>query len=127
MGDKISLSGDFRGSIINIKSKLTNVQQSVGTIPTENLDARKELENLVGQLSETLQQVPENNREDALAVADLTQSLVETAKAEQPNKTTLQITGDGLKKAAQNLAEVMPAVLTIATQIVAAVAKLVVK
>jgi methyl-accepting chemotaxis protein len=125
MPDNIKMSGDFRGAIINIKSTLTNVQQSVGAMSTEDPNARKELEDLIGQLSESLQQVPENNREDAMAVADLTQSLVETAKAEQPNKTTLQITGDGLKKAAQNLAEVMPAVLTIATQIVAAVAKLV--
>ena len=127
MPDNINLSGDFRGAVINIKSTLTNVQQSVGAIATEDPNTRQELEDLIGQLSESLQQVPEDNREDAQAVADLTQSLVETAKAEQPNKTTLQITGEGLKKAAQNLAEVMPAVLTIATQIVAAVAKLVVK
>jgi hypothetical protein len=69
--------------------------------------------------------VPENHKEDAQAVADLTQTLVESAKAEKPNKTTLQITGEGLKKAAQNLAEVMPTVITIAAQIVAAVIKIV--
>jgi methyl-accepting chemotaxis protein len=127
MPDNIKMSGDFRGAIINIKSTLTNVQQSVGAMATEDPNARQELEELIGQLSENLQQVPENNREDAQAVADLTQSLVETAKAEQPNKTTLQITGEGLKKAAQNLAEVMPAVIPIVTQIVAAVAKIIAK
>jgi len=36
----------------------------------------------------------------------------------------LQITGEGLKQAAQNLAEVMPTVVTIASQIVMTVAKL---
>jgi hypothetical protein len=36
----------------------------------------------------------------------------------------LQITGDGLKKAAQNLADVMPVVLTLASQIVMTVTKL---
>ena len=125
MADNIKMSGDFRGAIINIKSTLTNVQQSIGTMQTEDPEARKELEKLVGQLSEALQNVPENHKEDAQAVADLTQSLVESANTEQPNKTTLQITGEGLKKAAQNLAEVMPTVITIATQIVATVAKVV--
>ena len=41
MADRINLSGDFRGSIINIKSTLTNVQQSVGDIRTDDQDARK--------------------------------------------------------------------------------------
>jgi hypothetical protein len=125
MPDNINLSGDFRGAIINIKSTLTNVQQSVGTMASEDPEARRELEKLIGQLSEALQKVPENNKEDAQAVADLTQSLVESAKVEKPNKTMLQITGEGLKKAAQNLAEVLPTVLPIATQIVAAVLKIV--
>jgi ElaB/YqjD/DUF883 family membrane-anchored ribosome-binding protein len=125
MPDNITMSGDFRGAIINIKSTLTNVQQSVGAMATEDLEARKELEKLIGQLSDALQKVPEGHKEDAQAVADITQTLVDSAKAEKPNKTTLQITGDGLKKAAENLAEVLPAVLPIATQIVAAVIKIV--
>jgi hypothetical protein len=50
--------------------------------------------------------------------------LVEQAKSEKPNKTMLQITGDGLKQAAQNLAEVMPAVVTIASQIVMSIARI---
>jgi len=124
MPDNINLSGDFRGAVINIKSTLTNVQQSVGTMAAEDPEARKELEKLIGQLSESLQKVPEEHKEDAQAVADFTQSLVDSAKVEKPNKTTLQITGEGLKKAAQNLAEVLPAVIPIATQIVAAVMKI---
>jgi hypothetical protein len=51
MGDKISLSGDFRGAVVNIKSTLTNVQQSVGEIRSEDESTRKELEKLIGELS----------------------------------------------------------------------------
>jgi methyl-accepting chemotaxis protein len=125
MADRINLSGDFRGAIVNIKSTLTNVQQSVGEIRTDDQDARKELEKLIGQLSEALQKVPDKNQEHAQAVAETAKALVDTAKAEKPNKTMIQITGEGLKQAAKNLADVMPVVVTIAGQIALTVAKLI--
>jgi chromosome segregation ATPase len=124
MADRFNMSGDFRGAIINIKSKLTDVQQTVGQIQTEDETARKELETLIGQLSEALQKVPAGNEEQAEAVAETAKVLVDTAKAEKPNKTMLQISGEGLKQAAENLAGVMPIVASIAGQIVLAVAKL---
>jgi methyl-accepting chemotaxis protein len=125
MADRINLSGDFRGSIVNIKSTLTNVQQSVGEIRTDDQNARKELEKLIGQLSEALQKVPEKSQEQAEAVAETAKALVDTAKAEKPNKVMVQITGESLKQAAKNLADVMPIVALIAGQIVVAVTKLV--
>jgi len=118
------MSGDFRGAIINIKSTLTNVQQSIGDIHSNDEVARKELETLIGQLSEALQKIPVENQEQAQAVAETAKVLVDTAKAEKPNKTMLQISGEGLKQAAQNLAEVMPVVATIAGQVVMTVAKM---
>ena len=124
MADRFNMSGDFRGAIINIKSTLTNVQQSVGEIHSTDETARKELEMLIGQLSESLQKVPPENQEQAQAVAETAKVLVDTAKAETPNKTMLQISSEGLKQAAQNLAGVMPAVVSIASQIVMTVAKL---
>ena len=124
MADRINLSGDFRGSIINIKSTLTNVQQSVGQIRTDDQSTRKELEKLIGELSEALQKVPAKNQEQAEAVAETAKALVDTAKAEKPNKVMLQISGEGLKQAAKNLSDVMPLVVAIASQIVLTVAKL---
>ena len=44
--------------------------------------------------------------------------------AASPNTGVNSITGEGLKQAAQNLADVMPTVLTIATQIVATITRL---
>jgi hypothetical protein len=79
---------------------------------------------LIGQLSEALQNVPEGQQEQAQAVAETAKVLVDTAKAEKPNKTMLQISGEGLKQAAQNLAGVMPTVVTIAGRIVLAVSNL---
>ncbi len=124
MADRFNMSGDFRGAIVNIKSTLTNVQQSIGEIRTTDETTRKELEALIEQLSEALQTVPAEKQEQAEAVAETAKVLVETAKAEKPNKTMLQISGEGLKQAAQNLAGVLPTVVTIASQIVMTVIKL---
>lgn len=124
MADRFNMSGDFRGAIINIKSTLTNVQQSIGEIHSGDETARKELESLIGQLSEALEKVPEGHQEQAQAVAETAKVLVDTAKAEKPNKTMLQISGEGLKQAAQNLAGVMPTVVNIASRIVLAIANL---
>ena len=125
MPDRYNMSGDFRGAIINIKSTLTNLQHSVGDIRTDDQNARKELEKLIGQLSEALQKVPEKSQEHAEAVAETAKALVDTAKAETPNKTMVKITAEGLKQAAQNLADVMPVVVTIAGNIALTVAKLI--
>ena len=125
MPDQFNMRGDFRGAIVNIKSTLTNVQQSVGEIATNDETARKELEKLIQQLSDALQKVPAEKQEEAQAVAETAKTLVDSAKAEKPNKTMLKITGEGLKQAAQNLTDVMPTVIPIAGQIALAVMKLV--
>ncbi len=124
MADRIEMSGDFRGAIVNIKSTLTNVQQSVGDIRTDDLASRAELEKLIGQLSEALQKVPAANEEQAEAVAETAKALMDTATADKPNKTMITVTAEGLKMAAQNLAEVMPTVVTIAGQIALTVSNL---
>ena len=124
MGDQFNMSGDFRGAIVNIQSTLTNVQQKVNEIRTDNVDARQELAKLIAQLSDVLREVPDSKQEQAEAVAQTAKALIDTAKSEKPNQTLLQITGEGLKQAAQNLADVLPAVVAISAQIVTAVMKL---
>jgi regulator of replication initiation timing len=124
MGDKITISGNIQNSILNIKSTLTNVRQSVGSISTDDEAARQELEGLIEKLGDVLQHIPESQNEQAEAVAASAQVLVETAKADKPNKTLLQISGEGLKKAAENLAEVAPAVVGIASQVIAMVMRM---
>ena len=48
----------------------------------------------------------------------MTEDLVESGKQEKPNKRLLEIKGESLKAAAENLAEVTPTIVTIASQIV---------
>lgn len=122
-GDTFTMSGDFRGANINIKSRLENVTQTVGTLPHAEASAKADLEKLIKELNETLQQIPDAREQEAEAVAQSAEILVQKAAEEKPNKTMIQITGEGLKQAAQNLADVTPTVLTIATQIVATISK----
>jgi hypothetical protein len=124
-GDTFNMSGDFRGANVNIKSTLTNVTQTIGALPDADPSTKAELEALIQQLNDALQQVPGEKAEEAEAVAQSAELLVKTATEEKPNKTMVQISGEGLKQAAKNIADVMPTVLTIATQIVATIAKFV--
>ncbi len=124
MSDKFNLSGDFRGSIVNIKSRLDNVQQAVGEVQAGHESDREELKKLIAQLSGELQKSPPENKEQAVAVAATAQTLVEQVKAPEPNRTLIRISGDGLKQAARDLSEALPTLLPIATQIVATVAKI---
>ncbi|MCP4358627.1 MAG: hypothetical protein GY796_11470 [Chloroflexi bacterium] len=118
-GDTFNMSGDFRGANLNIKSTLTDVTQSIGALPHADDATKAELERLITELNETLQKAPEDRAEEAEAVAEMAKTLVETASAEKPNKTMLQISGEGLKQAAKNIADIMPTVLGIATKIAA--------
>jgi hypothetical protein len=124
MSDTFHFSGDFRGAILNIKSTLRDVQQSVGNIPTTDEETRQELQQLIEALTLALENIPPEKDEDAQAVAETAKVLVETATVEKPNKTMIKITGESLKRAAQNVAEVAPTVIGIASQIVMAVIKI---
>lgn len=124
MSDQFNMTGDFRGAIINIRSTLSDVQQHVNALYTEDVGVRDELAHLIAQLSSELEKVPETRQQEAEAVAQTARTLIENAQAEKPNKTLIEISGESLKQAAQNIADVLPAVVTIAAQIVAAVMKL---
>ena len=58
---------------------------------------KAKLNKLIEQLSAELAQTPPGKKEEAEAVAKTAQSLIETAAAEKPNRTTLRITGEDLK------------------------------
>ena len=117
MGDKISIS-NIQNSLVTVKSTLTNVQHSVGRISTEDEAARQRLQELIEELSQALQKIPESKKEQAEAVAASAEDFVEKAKTDKPNKTLLEISGEGLKKAAENLADFAPTVLSIASQVI---------
>jgi hypothetical protein len=124
MGDKFTLSGDFRGANVNLKSTLRNVHQTAGQIPDASEDERKQLQNLIERLTAELQKVPPAHKDEVEAVAITATALIEQAKSGKKNKTLLRVTGEGLKSAADNLAPILPALLPIVTQMITAVTRL---
>lgn len=119
----IVLSGVFQNSILNIDSTLTSLNQ---TINNRNADPMVilELEQLVQQLNNDLKQVSPDYVDDAEAVAQAAKDYVNSATKQKPNKLTMEISKEGLLKAAKNIARVMPTVLEIATQIITVIQKL---
>ena len=109
---------DNTGGIFNLRSKLDNVTQTVNNLSNADDTTKQQLAALVKQLSAELEKVPEAQKEDAEVVADLTKDLVEAANQPQPKKKLLEIKGDSLKKAAENILGVMPIVLKIAGMVV---------
>jgi len=120
----IHFSGTYSGAIFNINSTLDNVNQTIDAAPRLSDTAKEDLKALVMRLQEELQQAPSDAAEAAEAVADSAKDLVEAATKAQPNKTRVTITRDGLIKAAENIASVVPTLLPIATQIAQHVQKL---
>jgi hypothetical protein len=115
------LSGDFRGAIVNVDSILTNLRQSIGADSTMDVAIRGELSELIDQLNQALEKLPSDSAQEAEAVAWAAESLVEAAIEDSPNRFKIEITREGLMKAAQNIATVMPIVLSIAEKIVSVI------
>ncbi len=117
-GDIINQSGDFSGSIVNIKSRLERVSQGIGALPRGDDATKQRLTELLADLSEALTQVPADRAQEAETVAALTWELIEKAKAEPPNQSLLRISAEGLMKAARAVTDTLSPVLKIIEQIV---------
>jgi hypothetical protein len=126
-GDKFDMSGNFQGAILNIKSTLTNVTQTIGAIPSADESSKQELERLVAQLNGLLQQAPVSEAETAQEVAEATEILVSTAAADNPNKTMVKLLGEGLKQTAQKLKANLPQIVDLTANIVTIVSALATK
>lgn len=114
-------SGDFRGAILNVRSTLSNVTQSIGAIPYASTADKQTLEDLIKQLTAVLEAAIQQNptaAEETEAVAETAKALVDQAKQDKPNRSLLKITGEGLVKATENLAQLTPPVLDISKKIV---------
>ena len=118
------ISGTVTGSVLNLDSTLTNVTQSIGTLPQADQTTKDELQKLVVDLFEQLKKVPPQNKEVADAIAVQTEDVVEKALQEKPNKTLLQTAVGGLKTMADTLQTVAPSVVSLVTSIAGIIGKL---
>jgi hypothetical protein len=136
-GDTYHLSGDFRGAVVNVRSTLTQVQQTIGALPRGDDAEKDELRALVDRLGLALEGALEQAREQGLepsaagqgeeaeAVALQAELLVQEAAKERPNRSLLKVTGQGLVEAARAVATTAPQVLDLAERIAATVSRIV--
>jgi GTPase SAR1 family protein len=111
-GGNINLGGNqkIKGNT-QVKFNLEGLQE----VPSNNI--KIELSELFKELETELQKTPNLEPEDAEAIAQLANQAIELSKDEKPNSTLLRITGDGLKKAAENLLSVAPIAAKIAMKL----------
>lgn len=108
--------GKIENSQVFIESTLGDI--TFGNIPNLASSKKDELESLKQQLIEELKNVPDEQQEEAEAVAAQMKDFVSKAEAEKPNKPLLKISGDGLIAAAENIAKIAPHVAIAARAIV---------
>jgi hypothetical protein len=70
-GDQFTMSGNFSGAILNIKSTLSNVAQSIGAAPHGTAATKAQLQTLIAQLSAELTNAPAEQASAAEAVAEM--------------------------------------------------------
>lgn len=115
MGDNINIS-NVSGSILNLKSTLENVTQTIGTLSGDEA-AKNELKQLIADLNAALQQAPPDKAQDAEQVAKRAEAAVAEIAKPKPDKEDAAYSLSRLKKAAENLDQVLPIVVTIAGKI----------
>ena len=107
---------------VNIQSRLDHVTQTVQQASGWP-DARKEeLTRLLAELTAGLKEVADKRPDDAERVTKTAELLVTEATKKKPDKGFLSITGEGLKKAAEAVADIAPTVLAVAAKVAAFVA-----
>ncbi len=117
-GDKLDVSGDFRGANVNINSHLDTAVQTIETMPHGDDTQRQDLVKLIEELKGQLAQISKDRVEDAEKLSRRLESLAREANEDEPDREMLEIIGDGLKQVARYLEDILPAVVTITAQIV---------
>jgi hypothetical protein len=102
---------------LNIATTLSNAKQSINGFQTINQMENNGLEELIVQLLQELKKAPNEKAKEAEVVAEYAKELVDEVSKEAPKQSRINVSKEGLIKAAENIANVLPMVLQIAKQI----------
>jgi hypothetical protein len=119
----VVFNGNFQGAIISFQSELTHVKQIISSAPNLDDSTKAQFQDLMQKLFGELNNAPGDKADEAEAVLETAKTLADTVSKEKSNKFLVTISAEGLKKAAENLANVMPTILVIANQILALLTK----
>lgn len=124
-GSKFYMSGDFRGAMINIQSRLDNVTQTIGAMPAVRPDQKEQLAQLIAELKRTLTQIAPQQTPDAETLVRRIGALAEEATASNPDRAAVRDLSDIVRRAADRLAPTVPTVITLVASIIELVAAIV--
>lgn len=124
-GSKYVLSGDFRGAMLNIESRLDNVTQTIGALPNARPDQKEQLAQLISELKRVLNQIAPQQAPEAETLVRRIDALAEEAAAANPDREAVQELGDIVKRAASKLASTVPTVMTLVASIIELVAAII--
>jgi hypothetical protein len=102
---------------VNIKSKLDRVSQVVSTAPKLDAPSKEEFQRLLQELQHALESVATQKPQDAERVTQAAETVANEVAKDEPSKSFLAITAEGLKEAAKTVASIAPSVLTVAEKI----------
>lgn len=109
---------------VNIKARLDHVTQTVQQTTGLPDGRREQLAQLIDELRGALEPAASQRPDDVELVVRTAELVATEATKEKPNKSFLTLTAAGLKEAAQAVADIAPAVLTVAGKVAAFVAAL---
>jgi predicted RNase H-like HicB family nuclease len=109
---------DIQGSNLNIDSYLSNVSQTIQTIPDASQETKNVLTGAIEELHAELQKVPSEQASEAGTILERVDALAKEASNPKPDQTIIHANAESLKKAAENLGQVTPIILPIAMRII---------
>jgi hypothetical protein len=124
MRDQFNFSGDFRGAVVNIQSRLEQASQSAASLPGDPSD-RTQLAALLTALGRELERLPALEQATAALIASRTEELVATAATSSPDRSRLRQLGDAIGGGIKLLGDAGPGIAAAAESIVALVSRLV--
>ena len=110
---------------VTIQSRLDHVTQTVQHLQAWPAARKQELADLLAELTESLKGIADKRPDDAERVATTAELVVAEATKANPDKGFLSITTDGLRKAAEAVADIAPTVLAVAGKVAAFVTSVV--
>ena len=106
---------NLSGSAVNIGTQLSNIRQVVGEMKGLDLSRKQQLDALLLELRQELSQLEQTNPTEAKRVAKAVGRVIDDVSDEEPDREGIQISLEGLQKAAQNLTEIAPKVFSLAS------------
>ena len=102
---------------VNIKSKLDRVSQVVNAAPKLDDPSKTEFQNLMNELRGALESIAEQKPQDSERVAQAAEMVANEVAKDEPSKSFLAISAEGLKEAAKAVESIAPSVLAVAQKI----------